>query len=61
MGSADPDFPDPKAEGEAVVAALPSGLGTIRVINGAGHYAHAECPDELASMVIGFLAENVNA
>jgi pimeloyl-ACP methyl ester carboxylesterase len=61
MGGADPDFPDPKAEGEAIVAAFPSGLGIIRVIDGAGHYPHAECPDELASLVISFLADGGDA
>ena len=56
MGTADPDFPDPKGEGESIVAALPAGLGTLKMIDGAGHYLHAECPDELASLVISFLA-----
>jgi len=61
MGTADPDFPDPKTEGEAIVAALPAGLGTLKVIDGAGHYPHAECPDELADLVISFLRECVDA
>jgi pimeloyl-ACP methyl ester carboxylesterase len=61
MGTADPDFPDPKAEGEAIVTAVPPGLGTLKMIDGAGHYLHAECPDELAPLVTSFLAERVNA
>jgi pimeloyl-ACP methyl ester carboxylesterase len=61
MGTADPDFPDPKAEGEAIVAALRPGLGTLRILEGIGHYPHAECPDELAALVIAFLSEHVNA
>ena len=61
MGSDDPDFPDPAAEGEAIVDALPSGLGTLKILDGAGHYPHAECPDQLAALVIGFLGEHVSA
>jgi pimeloyl-ACP methyl ester carboxylesterase len=61
MGTTDPDFPDPKAEGEAIVAALPAGLGTLKIIDGAGHYPHAERPDELAPLVISFLTDRVNA
>jgi hypothetical protein len=38
MGTADRDFPDPAAEGEAIVAALRPGLGTLRILGGAGHY-----------------------
>jgi pimeloyl-ACP methyl ester carboxylesterase len=61
MGTDDPYFPDPTAEGEAIVDALPSGLGTLKIIDGAGHYPHAECPERLASLVISFLTERVNA
>jgi pimeloyl-ACP methyl ester carboxylesterase len=61
MGTADPDFPDPKAEGEAIVAALTPGLGTLSVIDGVGHYPHAECPNELGALMVPFLAEHVNA
>ena len=61
MGTADPDFPDPAAEGEAIVAALRPGLGTLRIVEGAGHYIHAERPDQLAVLVTSFVAEHVNA
>jgi pimeloyl-ACP methyl ester carboxylesterase len=61
MGTADPDFPDPAAEGEAIVAALLPGLGTLKTLEGAGHYIHAERPDELAALVTTFLAEHVDA
>jgi hypothetical protein len=44
MGTADPDFPDPKAEGEAIVVALRPGLGRLRILEGAGHYIQGECP-----------------
>jgi pimeloyl-ACP methyl ester carboxylesterase len=61
MGTADPDFPDPAAEGEAIVAALRPGLGTLRTLDGAGHYIQAERPVDLAALVTGFLAEHVDA
>ena len=61
IGSADPDFPDPKAEGEAIVAALPPGLGTLTILDGAGHYIHAERPNELAALITNFLTEHHDA
>ena len=61
MGAEDPDFPDPRAEGEAVVAALPAGLGALAVIPGAGHYPHAQTPDQVAALVIPFLEKNARA
>lgn len=61
MGTEDPDFADPGAEGEAIVAALPPGLGAVATIDGAGHYPHAQCPDEVAALVTGFLSERVGA
>jgi pimeloyl-ACP methyl ester carboxylesterase len=61
MGGADPDFPAPAAEGEAIVAAVRSGLGTLRIVEGAGHYIQAERPNELAALVTSFLAEHVDA
>jgi len=61
MGSLDPDFADPRAEGEAIVAAMPSGLGTVAMVDGAGHYPHAQSPDEVAALVIPFLKEHASA
>jgi pimeloyl-ACP methyl ester carboxylesterase len=61
MGSADPDFPDPAAEGEAIVAALRPGLGTLRIIERAGHYIQAERPNELAELITSFLTEHHDA
>jgi pimeloyl-ACP methyl ester carboxylesterase len=55
-GSADPDWVDPRAEGTAVVAELPPGLGRLEMIAGAGHYPHVEFPDEVAALVIEFAA-----
>jgi pimeloyl-ACP methyl ester carboxylesterase len=61
MGTLDPDFADPRAEGDAIVAALPSGLGTVAMVEGAGHYPHAQSPDQVAALVIGFLKEHASA
>jgi pimeloyl-ACP methyl ester carboxylesterase len=61
MGTLDPDFADPRAEGDAIVAAMPSGLGTVAMVDGAGHYPHAQCADEVAALVIGFLKEHARA
>jgi len=55
MGTLDPDFADPQAEGEAIAAAMPAGLGSVALIDGAGHYPHAQCPSEVAALVIPFL------
>jgi pimeloyl-ACP methyl ester carboxylesterase len=61
MGTLDPDFADPRAEGEAIVAAMPAGLGTVAMIDGAGHYPHAQSPDQVAALVIPFLKEHARA
>jgi pimeloyl-ACP methyl ester carboxylesterase len=61
MGTLDPDFADPRAEGDAIVAAMPSGLGTVAMVDGAGHYPHAQSPDEVAVLVIPFLKEHAGA
>ena len=61
MGTEDPDFPDPRAEGEAIAAAMPAGLGTVETVSGAGHYPHAQCPDQVAALVIPFLAKYAHA
>jgi pimeloyl-ACP methyl ester carboxylesterase len=58
MGDEDPDFADPRAEAEAIVAALPAGLGTVAMIKGAGHYPHAQNPDEVAGLITSFLKEH---
>ena len=41
MGTLDPDFAGAQAEGDAVVAAMPAGVGTAAMVDGAGHYPHA--------------------
>ena len=61
MGTEDPDWADPRAEGEAIAAAMPAGLGTVATVGGAGHYPHAQCPDQVAALVIPFLAKYAHA
>jgi len=58
MGTLDPDFADPRAEGDAIVAAMPPGLGEVATVAGAGHYPHAQSPDEVAALVIPFLKQH---
>ena len=54
-GSADPDWVDPRAEGERILADLPEGLGELVVLEGVGHYAHAQAPDEVLALALPFL------
>ncbi|MFE7234645.1 alpha/beta fold hydrolase [Streptomyces sp. NPDC057596] len=55
MGTLDPDWADPHAEGSAIVDALPSGLGRLEMIEGAGHYPHHQFPDQVVSLMLTFL------
>lgn len=55
MGTLDPDWADPRAEGAAIVDALPSGLGRLEMIEGAGHYPHDQFPEQVVSLLLGFL------
>ncbi|SDE11532.1 alpha/beta fold hydrolase [Nocardioides lianchengensis] len=61
QGTLDPDWADPRAEGEAVVAAMPAGLGTLEMIDGAGHYPHTQFPDETVALVLPFLQAHARA
>lgn len=61
MGSLDPDWADPRAEGEAVVAEMPDGLGELSFIDGAGHYPHTQYPDETVALVLPFLKAHAHA
>lgn len=58
MGAEDPDFPDPKAEAMAIVAAMPMGIGKVAVIENGGHYPHAQFGDRVAELIIPFLARH---
>ncbi|MEV5721142.1 alpha/beta hydrolase [Amycolatopsis mediterranei] len=54
-GSVDPDWADPRAEGEKILADLPKGLGELVVIDGAGHYPHVQVPDQVVALTLPFL------
>lgn len=56
-GSADPDWADPRAEGQRIVDDLPAGLGDLTVLDGVGHYPHAQVPDEVVALTLPFLAK----
>ena len=59
MGTLDPDWADPHAEGSAVVDALPTGLGRLEMIEGAGHYPHDQFPDQVVSLMLSFLPPDI--
>jgi pimeloyl-ACP methyl ester carboxylesterase len=52
MGTKDPDFPDPVAEGKII--AEQTG-GSLELIEGAGHYPQTEMPEKTAPVVVDFL------
>ena len=52
MGSRDPDFKVPEAEAQWVAQHL---NGRYQMIPNAGHYPHAELPDETGAYVLSFL------
>ncbi|MDG4761442.1 alpha/beta hydrolase [Micromonospora sp. WMMD710] len=56
QGTLDPDWAAPQAEGEAIVAGLPTGLGRLEMIDGAGHYPHVQFPQQTLAVVLPFLA-----
>ena len=53
MGTRDPDFPQPETEAQWVAERLG---GNVGLVEGAGHYPHAEFPDETAPLVVEFLS-----
>jgi pimeloyl-ACP methyl ester carboxylesterase len=56
MGTKDPDFPDPVAEGKYL--AQHTG-GKLELIEGAGHYPQTEMPKKTEPLVIDFLKRSV--
>ncbi len=61
MGTLDSDWPDPQAEGDKIIAEMPAGLGRLVMIDGAGHYAHTQFPDQVAAALLPFLKEHAGA
>ena len=58
MGTKDPDSRDPIADANAIAKEL---HGRAAIIEGAGHYAMAECPDRVAAEIIQFLEQGTGA
>ncbi len=52
MGSKDPDFADPADEARRLATGL---RGEVVLVEGAGHYPHAEMPDATTPSVLAFL------
>ena len=61
MGTLDSDWADPRAEADAIVAAMPAGLGRAVMIDGAGHYPHTQFSEQVAAAVLPFLKEHAGA
>ena len=61
MGTEDPDWADPQAEAEGIVAEMPAGLGAVALLKGRGHYPHAESAGEVVALTTAFLRERVRA
>lgn len=57
MGTADPDFPHPAAEGEAIATLMPPGLGDVALVEGGGHHIQADSPDRVAELTLKFLSD----
>jgi pimeloyl-ACP methyl ester carboxylesterase len=53
MGTRDPDFPQPEAEAQWVAEQV---KGQYRMIEGAGHYPHAEFPEPTAALILEFFS-----
>ena len=52
MGTKDPDFPDPVAEGQYIARET---RAELQLIEGAGHYPQTEMPDAVSPVIIDFL------
>lgn len=51
MGTRDPDFKQPAQEAQWVADAL---HGQVQLVEGAGHYPHAEMPEQTAPAILNF-------
>lgn len=56
MGSADPDFPDPRREAETLAGML-GGKTHVAVLEGLGHYPHVEDPQAVMELIRKVLPE----
>jgi len=53
-GSQDPDFPDPTWEGQYIAHCM-GGMTEVMSVEGAGHYPHAEMPEQVNPAIVKFL------
>jgi pimeloyl-ACP methyl ester carboxylesterase len=56
FGTKDRDFAAPEAEARTLTSML-GGPARTELVTGAGHYPHAEAPDQTGPLVVGFLRE----
>jgi pimeloyl-ACP methyl ester carboxylesterase len=62
MGTNDPDFPEPTTAAKRCEALIGRFTDvSLELVEGAGHYPHAELPEATASAILPFLADVVNA
>jgi hypothetical protein len=54
MGTRDPDFADPFDEASTIANML---NGDFAMVDGAGHYPHAEMPEIAGPVILDFLAD----
>ncbi len=59
VGTEDPDWADPRAEGEKILADLPEGLGQLEMIQGGGHYLHTSSSQAVLDLSLPFLARTL--
>lgn len=58
MGARDRDFKNPAAEAESLAREV---HGTVLMVDGAGHYPHAEMPEQVGPEIVRFLAQGAGA
>jgi pimeloyl-ACP methyl ester carboxylesterase len=52
VGSRDPDFKDPAAEAQRIARSM---SGKVQIVEGSGHYPHAEMPEVAGDLILSFL------
>lgn len=54
IGAQDPDFPDPTAEARHIAERV---NGDVLMVDGAGHYPHADYPEAVKPALVAFMTE----
>ncbi|MDT5024444.1 MAG: hypothetical protein QOE61_870, partial [Micromonosporaceae bacterium] len=60
-GTLDPDWANPQAEVDGIVAGMPAGIATGTMLDGAGHYPHVQFPGQVTGLLLPFLKEHARA